>query len=193
MVTCSIAEQRNIRRDVSYFKTSSPGTATTSIAATAAGGELRVLLFFPPVNEVKEEVRGYFHSLKQNTGNLVVESLERMRAASLAKKHRVTKDGTIVLVHGDKSEKISISTDIQRARRSDLRNVRFQSTKGLDQGRPRQKSCLFDDRSWRNKRSRFHRSRYWPKMMRSKARVIRQILEALNYNVKDLGPHPKNP
>ena len=29
-VTCNVAEQRNVRRDLSYFRTSSPGTATVA-------------------------------------------------------------------------------------------------------------------------------------------------------------------
>jgi hypothetical protein len=124
MVTCNVATERNVRKDVSYFKTASPGASTRAIVANQ-GEPIKVLLFFPEVNEVKEEVRAYFDALNASTKKIQVEMHDRLVAASLAEKYRVTKDGVIVLVRGDKNENIEVDTDMEKARRgkSKLRNL----------------------------------------------------------------------
>ena len=55
MVTCNVAQERNVAKDVSYFKTSSPGDSTKRIVG-ASSEPIRVLLFFPTTNEVKDQV-----------------------------------------------------------------------------------------------------------------------------------------
>lgn len=139
MVTCNIADQRNVRRDVSYFKTSSAGTATINMVSSLSE-PLTVLLFFPEVSEVAEEVEGYFESLASATGKVQVRRVDRLVDGELAKQHRVTKDGTIVLLRGEpteeaegpeadeaavppkpESQKITVDTDIEKARRTQLR------------------------------------------------------------------------
>lgn len=143
MVTCQVAADHNVRKDVSYFKTSSPGSATVKVAKTVHG-KLRVLLFFPDVNRVKDEVRGYFEALNRQTGNLIIEEHDRMMSPVLAKAHSVRDDGTIVIIRekdgsddaaadkttGDKktkpkearSEKVTVNPDFKVARRTELRD-----------------------------------------------------------------------
>ncbi len=138
MVTCNVASQRNIRRDVSYFKTSQPGESTINIVKNNAK-PIRALLFFPQVNEVKTEVKDYFDALSRATdGKLTVEVHDRETEPKLAGHYKVTKDGTVVLTNAtpddDKVEKadkppkivsIDFDTDIERARKgkSKLRNL----------------------------------------------------------------------
>ena len=128
MVTCQVADQRNVQRDVSYFKTSSPGESTRKMV-TSSTDPLRVLLFFPDANEVKDQVKGYFDTLAADTGRLQVEVHDRLTDAELAGKYKVIKDGTVVLVRGagdkEKSQTIDIDTDINRSRtpNSKLRNL----------------------------------------------------------------------
>jgi len=50
MVTCQVANERNVQRDVSYFRTSAPGDATQKIVSTSSD-PLKVLLFFPRTTE----------------------------------------------------------------------------------------------------------------------------------------------
>jgi hypothetical protein len=127
MVTCSVAKERNIQKDVSYFKTSSPGDSTRRIVA-ASQEPIRVLLFFPSSNEVKEQVRGYFDALASASGRLQIEEHDRYQDAELAGKYKVNKDGVIVIVRGtgdtEKSGTIEVDTDIDKARKgsSKLRN-----------------------------------------------------------------------
>lgn len=126
MVTCNVAKERNVQRDVSYFKTSSPGESTKRIVS-ASSEPIRVMLFFPTSNEVKEQVRSYFDALASETGRVQVEEHDRFVNAELAGKYKVNKDGVIVIVRGtgdaEKSSNIEVDTDLEKARRgSKLRN-----------------------------------------------------------------------
>jgi hypothetical protein len=126
MVTCNVAEDRNIQRDVSYFKTSSPGDSTKGIVASSQDA-VKILLFFPEPNEVKDQVKSYFEALASATGKVQIEEHDRLIDAELAGKYKVTKDGTIVLVRGtgdkEKSGTIDVDTDLAKARNgSKLRN-----------------------------------------------------------------------
>lgn len=120
MVTCNVANDRNIERDVSYFKTSSPGDSTKKIVA-AQQEPIRVLLFFPPSNEVANQVRDYFSALASAAGHLTIEEHDRLGDAELAGKYKVSKDGEVVLVKGtgdkEKSQTIDLDTDIDKARK----------------------------------------------------------------------------
>ncbi|MCX5742640.1 MAG: Gldg family protein [Proteobacteria bacterium] len=128
MVTCKVASDRNIQSDVSYFKTSSVGESTQNIIDNS-GEPIRVLLFFPPVNEVKAQVRTYFDSIAGGAGKIIVEEHDRELEAGLSVQYKVQKDGAIVLVRGtgdkEKSQTIEIDTDIDKARKSSgkLRNL----------------------------------------------------------------------
>lgn len=128
MVTCQVSNERNAQRDVSYFKTSSPGDSTKKIIASASD-PLKVLLFFPEVNEVKNQVKAYFDTLASQTGKIGVELRDRLADAELAGKYKVTKDGTIVFVRGtgdqEKSQTMDIDVNFVKARvaSSKLRNL----------------------------------------------------------------------
>ena len=128
MVTCQVARERNISKDVSYFKTSSPGQSTKNIVATATEA-IRVHLFFPETNEVKEQVLDYFNDLKAASGKLDIRTNDRIGEAELAAKYKVQKDGMIVLARGEgEGEKfftLEIDTDIEKARKGagKLRNL----------------------------------------------------------------------
>lgn len=101
MVTCQVAKERNITRDVSYFKTSMAGESTQNIVK--AGKEpLEVHLFFPEANEAREYVKSYFETLASATGNVQISSHDRLAEAELAAKFNVTKDGVAVLVRGSR-------------------------------------------------------------------------------------------
>jgi hypothetical protein len=120
MVTCNIAEQRNVRRDLSYFKTSIPGESTIQIARSV-GDPVRVLLFFPPVNPVTNEVRGYMQSLAAAGGRIKVEEHDRDLDKKLAQEYRVFEPGAIVLVHRDKFELVQLTVDPEKIQRSAAR------------------------------------------------------------------------
>ena len=128
MVTCQVADQRNVQRDVSYFKTSSPGDSTQKMVASSSD-PIKALLFFPDANEVKDQVRSYFQALASASGRLTVEVHDRLSDAEIAGKYKVVKDGTVLLLRGagdkEKTQTIDIDPDIAKARTSTskLRNL----------------------------------------------------------------------
>jgi hypothetical protein len=125
MVTCNVASERNIQRDVSYFKTSSPGESSINIVASSPE-KIRVMLWFPATNEVKEQVKGYFEALASETGKVEIEEHVQRAEETLAQKYKVTKDGMIVIVRGtgdkEKTSTIEVETDLEKARRASNTN-----------------------------------------------------------------------
>jgi hypothetical protein len=189
MVTCQVAKERNHQKDVSYFKTSAPGDSSKHIVA-ASQDPIRVLLFFPDPNEVKDQVRDYFEQL----GHVTIEEHDRFRDAELAGKYRVTKDGVIVLVRGtgdkEKSENLDVDTDIDKARKvgsSKLRNFDREVNKVLMKlVRDRRKAYLV----------RGHGEITDPESVppdlkgrvpERRTSVLKKRLADLNYEVKELG------
>lgn len=129
MVTCQVAKERNVSRDVSYFKTSAPGDSTKGIARSSSKEPIRVLLFFPEANQVAEQVSTYFEALRAAAGNVEIKAHDRLVDAELAGKYKVSKDGVVVIARGagdkEKFEKLEVGTDIDKARKGSgqLRNL----------------------------------------------------------------------
>lgn len=119
-VTCQVAKDRNVSRDVSYFKTSAPGDSTRAIAS-ASTEPIKIHLFFPETNEVKEQVKTYFEALKSATGKVELASHDRMAETSLATRYKIGKDGIIVIARGEGDKEkfytIELDTDIDKMRR----------------------------------------------------------------------------
>jgi hypothetical protein len=114
-VTGYVVSARDRTLDVGYFRTASPGTAARQIVESMTS-PLRVLLFFPPANEVKDQVLGYFRALDAAAANITIEQHDRLAAPDIAAEHEVTEDGTIVLAVQDRSERITVSTELMQAR-----------------------------------------------------------------------------
>jgi hypothetical protein len=186
MVTCNIAEQRNVRRDLSYFKVSSPGESTIRIAGSVST-PIKVLLFFPEVNQVKNEVRGYLQALASAGGRITVEEHDRLVSANLALEHRVRADGAVVFVHEDKWESIQLTVDPEKAQRlsarMELRDLDRQvNTALLKVVRSRRKAYMVTGHGELN-----DENSTWGFGEGSEVRQVQNILEALNYDVSDLG------
>jgi hypothetical protein len=85
------------------------------------------MMFFPPVNEVSEQVRDYFNALASASGHITLEEHDRMEDAELAGKYKVSKDGEVVLVKGtgdkEKSQTLELDTDMDKARKGKLRTL----------------------------------------------------------------------
>lgn len=120
MVTCQVANERNVGKDVSYFKTSSPGESTRNIVKNTSDA-IRVHLFFPEANQVKEQVLDYFNDLKSSSGKLEVTVNDRIGDAELAGKYKVQKDGVVVLARGtgeaEKFFTVELDTELEKARK----------------------------------------------------------------------------
>ncbi|MBN1334694.1 MAG: Gldg family protein [Deltaproteobacteria bacterium] len=110
-----LAHEFNHRWDVTYFRTTSPGTATQDLVANLQD-PLRVVLFFPEANEVAREVVPYFDAL--SGPNLSVEVVDQALEPETAKDLKIRENGHIVFVVADRNEKIKIGTDIDRAKKT---------------------------------------------------------------------------
>lgn len=199
MVTCNVAAEKNIREEVRRFKTTSPGTAVQHIIENAVTDQLKVLMFFPTNNEVGTEVGAYFRELDKRTGGkLDVQRVDRMVHPKLAKKYKVSSDGTVVLVRpatkgekgkkgakkgDDKSENIKLSSDIDRARRSDLPELDGKVEKALLKlMRAKKIAYMTVGHGELNDPESAGPMSYNPGL---KASNLRKLLGALNYQVKN--------
>lgn len=101
--------------DYSYFRTARPSDSTKKIAASI-NEPVKVTAFFPQVNDVREEVKGYLDELKSSAPNLEVDVQDRLLAPKLARDLRATQDGMVVLEKGSLKETMRIGSDMAKAR-----------------------------------------------------------------------------
>jgi hypothetical protein len=192
-VSCHVGKERNVSRDVSYFKTSSPGDSTRNIVS-ALTEPIKVHLFFPETNEVKEQVLTYFEALKSDAGKIVIETHDRLAETSLATKYKVGKDGIVVLARGEgdkeKHYTIELDTDYEKMRKATgnaakLRNLDKEVNSILMKlVREKRKAYLTVGHG------EFTHSESLPpemKHMERRSSEFKRVLGALNYEVKELG------
>jgi gliding motility-associatede transport system auxiliary component len=103
------------KADYSYFKTSRPSESTRKIAASLAE-PVKVVAFFPDVNEVRNEVQGYLRELAAGMPKLQVQVSDRLLSPKLAKELRATQDGVIVFSRGSVNYTVNVGTEIESAR-----------------------------------------------------------------------------
>ena len=77
---------------------------------------LRVLLFFPTVDPVKDEALSYFQALGNATDNLEIAEIDRLAEPQVAEEYNVQTDGTIILIQGDRFGRLGLSSELERAR-----------------------------------------------------------------------------
>lgn len=101
--------------DFSYFKTSRPSESTRKIAQSLSE-PVRVVAFFPQVNEVRAEVERYLNDLKTASPKLQVEVMDRLLAPKLARDLKATQDGVIVLAKGTTTNVLTVGTELDQAK-----------------------------------------------------------------------------
>ncbi|HVR21099.1 MAG TPA: Gldg family protein, partial [Polyangiaceae bacterium] len=101
--------------DFSYFKTSRPSESTKRIAASVSD-PIRVVAFFPQVNEVRNEVERYLNDLRASAPKLRIEIQDRLVVPKTARDLRVTQDGVIVLSKGSVTHSLTIGTELEQAK-----------------------------------------------------------------------------
>ena len=132
---CYVGAERDKKVDLSYFRTAKPGESTRKIVGTI-DQPIQVSLFFPPSNEVKEEVTSYFDDLKKESKLLEVQSYDRDVNPQKAKELGVTGNGIVVIARGGHREQMSIGLELEGAR-AQLRNLdRDVQTRLLKVARP---------------------------------------------------------
>lgn len=172
--------------DASYFKTSSPGDAVQEIVRSM-DDDLRVLLFFPDVDAVKDELVGYFGQLAAATGKVTVEQIDRLAEPGRAAEHQVSVDGTVVLLRGSRSERFTIPTDLRTAR-SRLR-VLDGEVQGILLRLQRDRLIAYLTVGHGELNDRFRDEVPTASRMPSDSglEALRRLLQLLSYEVRDLG------
>lgn len=110
-----VAAQRDVVKDLSYFRTTKPGDATKNMVKSL-DQPLEVALFFPPANEVATQVRLYFDELKEASPKLEVSMHDQALEPGFAKELSVSGNGTVVLRKGGKRESIYVGLELEKAR-----------------------------------------------------------------------------
>ncbi|MFH0902498.1 MAG: Gldg family protein [Pseudomonadota bacterium] len=112
-----VTAELDAKVDASYFRTSMPGSAITNMVK-AMDKKLRVLLFFPAINDVRDEAASYFGELSRASSNVQLEWIDRVSQPQLARKHRVTREGTVILAIDEQSERIEVGDEMRSARQT---------------------------------------------------------------------------
>ena len=201
MVTCSVAKERDIQKDVSYFRTSAPGDSTKSIVSLAPE-PIHTLLFFPSPSEGTDQVRGYFDELVAETKKpdgspmMQVELRDRYVDGQLATKYKVHADdtkGQVVLVRGtgdkEKFESFDVEVDLDKERKtnSKLRNLDREVNKALLKlVREKRKAYLMTGHGEMNDAESIPPD-LKGRVPERRTTVMKKRLQDLNYEVKDLG------
>ncbi len=110
-----VATERDAKVDFSYFRTTKPGEATRRLAQSL-DEQVTAAVFFPPANEVSEQVQAYFDDLKKDSPKLQVLILDHAVEPVRAKEFGVSGNGVVVLSKGARHESIFLGTELEKAK-----------------------------------------------------------------------------
>jgi hypothetical protein len=110
-----VASEGNLKADLSFFRTAR-ASATTKQLVAALDQPIEVTLFYPPGNDVAEELTRYFADLGRVSSKLTVLRADQAVEPAKAKALGVTGNGTIVFARGSQHEQLPIATKLEVAR-----------------------------------------------------------------------------
>lgn len=110
-----VGSERDAKVDFSYFRTARPGQATRNIIR-GLDEPVSVSVFFPPANEVREQVMEYLDDLRRESPTLEVESYDYALEPKKARELGVTGNGTVVLQRGGRKEMMPLGLELAQAR-----------------------------------------------------------------------------
>ncbi len=110
-----IASVHNLKRDLSYLKSTSPSKEAKEMVAHLTE-PFQVLLFYPEVNEVKESILRYLEEFKGLSSFFSVATYDQALEPSKAQQYKVNGNGNIVFTYGDKSETLQVGERIEEAK-----------------------------------------------------------------------------
>ena len=102
-----LADVHNRKWDMSLLKTSSPSEDAGRLVSNLQD-TFEIILFYPDVNEVREELLSYFEELGEQSDRLQVRACDQVLEPKLAEELGARKNGSIVYRYGDKKEAIPI-------------------------------------------------------------------------------------
>lgn len=115
-----VASERDVKRDLSYFRTTEPSETTLRMVADI-DEPVEVHLFYPDVNEVLDALRPYFEALDAQSDQLTVVQHDHALAAELAREHQVRGNGFVLITRGEgegqQAESFEVGLELETARR----------------------------------------------------------------------------
>ncbi len=196
-----MASALNQTADFSYFKTATPGESVQEIVRNM-DGTLEAALFFPEVNAVKDEVRTYLDELARATGKVAISEYDRYADPDAARDFNARNDGEVFLRLNGRTEQIGLLLDLDEARgrlrvldrhvqQALLQLNRARRFAYLTKGHGEFNDPLSADEPEADQPPSL-RERWRPGMtseadMGPPPRALREMLEFLNYEVRDIG------
>lgn len=175
-----VVTERDAKWDLSYFRTAKPGEATKKIVH-ALDEPVQVALFFPPANEVAEQVAWYLDDLAAESPKLEVKRFDQAMDPARAREFEVTSNGAVVVSRGARREKLLLGLDLEHSR-SQLRNLDQEIQKRLLLvGRARKTVYLTGGHGERGEETTSATDQ------RSPISLLRGELKAQNYELRTLG------
>ncbi len=114
-----VATARDVRRDVSYFKTTVPSAGTERMLKKL-DAPVRAILFWRKTDDVLRQVEPYFATLHAHAGKLRYEVLDVAMVPELARKNRITSNGFVLLLRGEgdkqKHQAFRVGNELTEAR-----------------------------------------------------------------------------
>ncbi len=110
-----IASERDKKLDLSFFRTARPGDSTHKLVRTL-DQPVQVGLFFPPANDVHEQVATYFDDLTKESKQLEVKHYDHAVDVKPAKDLGVSGNGMVVIARGGRHELLSVGLELESAR-----------------------------------------------------------------------------
>jgi hypothetical protein len=166
--------------DFSYYRTSRPGESTKNIVKSFTE-PVEVIAFFPALNEVGAEVKGYLDELAQASPQIQVRFQDRLLVPAMAKEMKVSQDGVLVLKRGDSRETVTLTAEMKNAQ-SKLKTLDADFQKALYKVmRPARTAYLTVGHGELNELTGADAAEG------RSAKNIKRLIESQNYLVKDLG------
>jgi hypothetical protein len=174
-----LAAQYNVEWDYAYFRTARPGSATISLVR-GLPEPVEVILFFPPGNDVAQEVRPYFDALATaSDGHLTVRLVDQALEPELAETLKVRENGFVAMSTDGSDAKLKVDTDIDRAKRDLKRldgNIYEQLVKITREKRTLYVTAGHGEANWREKENPLR-----------KINSFKKDIEDRNFKVKAFG------
>ena len=110
-----VATSHNRKWDLSFGRTSSPSEDARRLISSL-NETFEVILFYPEVNEVLEELSGYFDPFRSASPNFEVRTCDEVLEPKLAKDLGVNQNGAVVFRYGAKKEVARVGLTLGEAR-----------------------------------------------------------------------------
>ena len=110
-----VASELGWKADLSFFRTARASMATKQLV-TALDAPIEITLFYPPGNEVAEELTSYFTDLTRASDLLTMARVDQAVDPARAKAAGVSGNGVVVIARGEVREKLQIPAKLESAR-----------------------------------------------------------------------------